>query len=269
MACHMPRLAVTNIPHTAATDHRISRGGGVGVVVEGPRAEPGRPADIPLVDYHWGLMNAEERRDSARDLGVALGWTARNSSGHPLARIAATQALPLLEAAVRDRPDDLPAREALGHAYRFLARPEDALLAFDQVLRIEPGHELTLRARGLVLTSLGRFERARSALQEAIAVNPWSSDYRATLANICYEAGDWSGAIAAGQAAIRLNPELFGMRSLLVQSFLRSHQPEKADAEFQTLLRLYSAGREVWQQWYEDQKQAGAGSVDSSTTGRP
>ena len=36
---------------------------------------------------------------------------------------------------------------------------------------------------------------------------------------------------------MRLNPELFAARSLLIQSLLRSHQPEKADAEFQTLLQ--------------------------------
>jgi hypothetical protein len=49
------------------------------------------------------------------------------------------------------------------------------------------------------------------------------------------------------QAAMRLNPELPAMRSLLIESFLRTRQPEKADAEFQTLVRLYPASREVWQ----------------------
>jgi tetratricopeptide (TPR) repeat protein len=96
----------------------------------------------------------------------------------------------LLEAAVRGHPDDLAAREALGHAYRFLDRPEDALRAFDEVLRIEPDQELTLRASGLLLTGLRRFERARRAFQGSIAVNPWSSDHRAGLAQACYVAGD-------------------------------------------------------------------------------
>ena len=236
---------------------------------EGPRDAPGQPAEIPLMDYHWGLMSEEERRDSARDLGVALGWAARTMNAPQLARVAATQALPLLEAAVRDRPDDLAARESLGHAYRFLDRREDALRAFEEVLRIEPGSELTLRSTGRLLADLQRLERARSVFEKAIAVNPWRSDYRPALAQVCYEAGDWSGAVAACQAAIRLNPELFAARSLLIQSFLRSHQPEKADAEFQTLLRLYPASREVWQQWYESQKQAGRAAVDSSTTSTP
>ena len=76
VACHMPRLAITNIPHTAATDHRIPRGA-PGPAAGGPaeRARVSRER-FPCVDYHWGLMTEEERRDAARDLGVALepGW---------------------------------------------------------------------------------------------------------------------------------------------------------------------------------------------------
>ncbi len=254
VACHMPRLAITNIPHTAATNHGIPRGGVPGLVAEGPRDGPGQPADIPLIDYHWGIMTEEERRDSARDLGVAMGWAARTMNAPQLARVAATQALPLLEAAVRDRPDDVAARESLGHAYRFLDRPEDALHAFEEVLRSETRHEWALRSAGPLLADLHRFERARSVFETAIAVNPWCSDYRAALAQVCYDSGDWSGAVAACQAAIRLNPELPAARSLLIQSFLRSRQPEKADAELQTLIRLYPASRELWQEWYESQK---------------
>ena len=64
IACHMPRPAIANIPHTAATDHRILRGV-PGSVPEGPRVTSGQPAETPLLDYHWGLMTEEERRDSA------------------------------------------------------------------------------------------------------------------------------------------------------------------------------------------------------------
>jgi Flp pilus assembly protein TadD len=261
IACHMPRPVITNIPHTAATDHRIPRGGpGLGPVPEGPSVAPGQPAEIPLVDYHWALMTEQERRDAGRDLGVALGWAARSLTASPqIARLAATQALPLLEATLRDRPDDLPAREALGHAFRFLDRPQDALRAFEEVLRREPGAEWTLLSSGRILARLQQFGPARSALDKAIAIDPWRSDYRRELARVCYQAGDWAGAIAACRAAIRLNPELVDARSLLVQVYLRSHQPEKADAEFRTLLCFFPAGREVWQQWYDSQKQAGQG----------
>ena len=269
VACHMPRSSMTNIPHTAATDHGIPRGGVPGAVAERPGAAGGRPAEVPLVDYHWSLMNEDERRDSARDLGVALAWAARTQNNPRPAKAAATMALPLLEAAVGDRPDDLPARESLGYAYRFLDRPEDAIRAFEEVLRIEPDRELTLRSTGVLLDGLHRFDRARSVFQEAIAVNPWSSDYRAAMAQVCYDAGDWPAAVAASEAAIRLNPELVAARSLLIQALLRSHQPEKAHAELQTLLRLYPASREIWEEWYQGQRRAVPATAAPSATTIP
>jgi Flp pilus assembly protein TadD len=269
IACHMPRSAVTNVPHTAATDHRILRGA-PGKVRDNPRDASGQPQESPLMDYHWPLLTEDERRDGARVMGVAQGWAARGMKASPrVARLAATQGLPLLEAAVRDRPDDLPAREFLGHTYEVLGRPEDALHAFEEVLRVEPGRELAHRSSGRLLTVLQRPELARSEFQKAIAINPWRSHYRLAMAGACAQAGDWPGAIAACRDAIRLNPELFAARSLLVQCYLRSHQPDKADAEFQVLLRFYPASREVWQQWYEEQKRAGPGGGAAVVTGEP
>jgi len=269
IACHMPRPAITNVPHTAATDHRILRGV-PGSVPESPREASGQPGESPLLDYHWALLTEEERRDAARDMGVALAWAARNLRPAPqFARIAAMQSLALLEAAVPDRAHDLAARESLGHALEIVGRPEDALRAFEEVLRIEPGRELTLRASGRLLARLERPELARSALRKAIAVNPWQSDYHLALASACYQCRDWPGAVAACRDAIRLNPELFAARSLLVQSYLQSREPEKAEVEFQIMLRFYPASREVWQQWYEQQKQAGVGGTGSVRTGEP
>ena len=72
-------------------------------------------------------MTEEERREAARDMGVALELAAQNLlASPPLARRAAARAVPLLEAAVRDRPDDLRARDSLGYALGMLDRLEDA-----------------------------------------------------------------------------------------------------------------------------------------------
>ncbi len=265
----MPRPTITNVPHTAATDHRIPRGV-PGSVPKHPRKTAGQPGESPLMDFHRPLMTEEERRDAARDMGVAQGWAARDMKASPqLARLAAMQGLPLLEAAIRDRPDDLTAREFLGHTLEILDRPEDALHAFEEVLSSEPGRELVLRSSGRLLVRLQRLDLARSAWQKTIVVNPWRSIYRLELANNCYQAGDWPGAIAACREALRLNPELHEARSLMVQCYLRSHEPNKADAEFQTLLRFYPASREGWEHWYEQEKQASPVGVGSVTHGGP
>jgi tetratricopeptide (TPR) repeat protein len=179
------------------------------------------------MDYHWGLMTQEEQQAAARDRGVALGRAARIMDAAPqLARAAATQALPVLEAAVRDRPDDLPALELLGHALGILDRREEALRAYEAVLRTEPGREVSLRSAGRVLARLQRPDRARAALQKTIAVDPWRSEDHLALAQVTAQAGDWSGAIAACNRAVRLNPEQLAARSFLVQCYLHSHQPD-------------------------------------------
>ena len=107
-----------------------------------------------------------------------------------------------------------------------------------------------------MLARLKRPDSRARPLQKTIALYPWCSDYRLALARVCRQAGDWPGAVAACREAIRLNPELFEARSLLVQCCLRSHEPDKADAELQILLRFYPARREAWQQWYEREKQS-------------
>ncbi len=267
--CHMPRPVISNVPHTAATDHRILRGV-PGSVPEGPREAASQPGKSPLMDYHWPLMTEDERRDAARDMGVAQGWAARNLRASPeVARFAAMHGLPLLEKAVRDRPDDLAARESLGHVFAILGRPEDALHAFEGVLAIEPRRELALRSSGRLLARLKRPDLARAAIRKTIAVDPWRSEYHLALARVCYQAGVWPESIAACREAIRLNPELFEARSLLVQCYVRSNEPDKADSEFQVLLRFYPASREVWQQWYAQQKQVGPDGADAVTTGEP
>jgi tetratricopeptide (TPR) repeat protein len=215
-------------------------------------------------------MTDLERRDAARDLGVALESVARIVRASPqLARVAATQALPLLEAAIHDRADDVSARESLGYVLEILDRRDEALRAYDAILRIKPGRESTLHSSARALAQELRPDLARLALQKTIEVNPWRSKYRLALANACYQSGDWAGAVAACREAIRLNPELFEARSLLVQCYLRSREPDKADAELQILLRFYPASREAWQEWYELQKQAGPGGAGPTLRREP
>jgi tetratricopeptide (TPR) repeat protein len=175
----------------------------------------------------------------------------------------------LLEAAVRDHPDDLSAGDSLGYVLGVLGRPADALRAFEQVLRIQPGREWTLSYSTLALRGLKRFDLARAALEKTIAVSPWRSDYRLGLARVCSQVGDWAGAVTACREAIRLDPESVDARSLLVQCYLQSHQTKRADAELQVLLRLYPASREARQRWYKQQKQEGPAGAGSPSSGGP
>jgi predicted CXXCH cytochrome family protein len=270
IACHMPR-ANTNIAHVAETDHRIQRGASGAPGVRAHRRDaPGMPGSVVPPEYHWALLTEQERWDAARDRGVALEAVARLSRADPeLRKLASTEALPLLEAAVRGHPDDLSAGDSLGYVLGILRGPADAIRAFERVLSIQPGREWTLSYLALAHRGLNRLDLARAALEKTIAVSPWRSDYRLGLASVCSQAGDWPGAAAACREAIRLDPELVEARSLLVQSYLQSNEPTKADAELQVLLRSYPASREAWREWYKQLKQAGPAGAGSPSSGEP
>jgi predicted CXXCH cytochrome family protein len=255
IACHMPRAAVTNIAHMAATDHRILRDKSARVA-DGPRRSSAISPLVPVRNYHWEQMTEDEQRAASRDLGVALLSVPQIlQAPERLARVNATRALPLLEAAVRDRPDDLPARETLGYTLELLDRRAQALRTYESILAIEPNRESTLPSLARVLARLKRPDLSRQAMQKLIALNPWSSDYQLGLARASMQAEDWQDAIAACRSAIRLNPELFEARALLIQSCLRAREPDKAESELGILGRLYPSKREVWRSWYEQEKQ--------------
>src|SRR5262249_20761115 len=101
-ACHMPRLASSDIIHVAATDHRILRD----PTHEAPRRAQGPPReDAPLVPFH-----PERRRPAAesdRDLGMALAELASKIPEGRFRKGVTRLALPLLEEVKRTAPDDL------------------------------------------------------------------------------------------------------------------------------------------------------------------
>src|SRR5262249_6599707 len=111
-ACHMPRVRTTDIAHTASSDHRV---------VRRPDEARALPAAKPLVDgvnlvhFHQERLAANDR-EPYRDLGVALVRLAEirepGADGQHLGRLA----LPLLQEATRQAPDDLAALQAAGYA---------------------------------------------------------------------------------------------------------------------------------------------------------
>ena len=270
IACHMPRPAITNIPHTAATDHRIPRGV-PGSLSGGPAGGTGSageisPAGLPLGPDDRGGTAGRRARPGR---GPGLGRPDHERSPQ-LARVAATQALPLLEAAVRDRPRR-PARPRISWAClrRSWTAPRTR---FAPSKRSSASNRAASRPSGPPAAcwpaSNGPTSRVRRCKRRS----------RSTLGGRII-AWRWPGSAprpATGPGPSRLAARRSGStpscsrrgRSWSSATFGRT-EPEKADAEFQTLLRFYPASREVWQQWYEQQKQAGSMGADVPTSREP
>ena len=122
-----------------------------------------RDGERPLVLFHRERMDERQRNEAERDLGVAL---CRDGPA------AAALALPLLEAALAARPDDLAAWEAKGFALEQLGRYAEGLATFRSALDREPGRESALIGAADAAARAGRRDDAIADLRRAIAINP-------------------------------------------------------------------------------------------------
>ena len=172
-------------------------------------------------------MDERQRNEAERDLGVAL---CRDGPA------AAALALPLLEAALASRPDDLAAWEAKGFALEQLGRYAEGLATFRSALHREPGRESALLGAADAAARAGRRDDAIADLRRAIAINPMRWAYHADLASLYFKGRDWPAAAATGREALRLSPADIATRRLLVRSYLRMGDSQAAHRELQTLL---------------------------------
>jgi hypothetical protein len=224
--CHMPRYGASDIPHTAATDHRILRGG------KAPPhggATPGAGDDFPMVSFYRGRKGVDDEEDE-RSRAVAV--VTLTLTGDPGAARAVGRALPPLEAACRRHPDDLAAGEAKGYALVLQGRPTEALATFEAVLARAPERELALMGSALATEALGRTEAALGWWRRAIAADPWAVGYRHRLVLLLIKKEAWEEAQTQCQAWLRLDPLSTEARTARVQCLLAAGDKDEARAEF-------------------------------------
>ena len=87
-----------------------------------------------------------------------------------------SQALPLLELAVRERPESSPAHANLGAALYKLHRNQDAIAAFQHAVLLNPSNEGAQQSLGRVLMDEEKPTDAVRALTAALRLNPADTD---------------------------------------------------------------------------------------------
>jgi Tfp pilus assembly protein PilF len=239
-SCHMPRSNNSNTLHVATTNHRVPRRADEAnrspIRIEAERNNP-----RPVVNYHRGLMDDQERAQAERDVGVALCRAGREGAAF---------ALPLIEQALAAWPGDVIAWEAKGFALGLLGQSKAGLEAFRTALTLEPNREAALAGGAYLAAQAGQPQDAADYWRRAIAISPYRSDYRAQLANICFQTRDWHAASDACRATLRLNPTNVETRKLLVRSYLRLQKPQPARDEFETLLGFDPPDRDELVRWF-------------------
>jgi tetratricopeptide (TPR) repeat protein len=251
IACHMPRKESSTV-HLAITDHRIPR------QREAPDSpapavwpRPGEPA---LVAFHLEAQNLANP-ENARDLGLAMVETAQRFGGfNETGATLANAALPYLDAATRDGPDDAAAWEARALALFVLRRPQEALTACEKVLALDPERETTLFLSATVAGQTGATAQATAYAERAVKVNPSMWQYHHILASAYAQAGNWEAAAAASNKAVKLDPAVGPARQLLARCYLRLGDRARAQHEFEVLLRLTPArAHDQVRRWWEQQ----------------
>jgi predicted CXXCH cytochrome family protein len=246
IACHMPRAAVTNIAHTAMTDHTISRR---------PAETPPGAGDLPMgewpiVHFHRDRVNARdpERR---RDHAVALSRLVSAEMMPPAYRPRATaQSLALLEEVLKQGPTDPDGWHAKAQGLWREQRLEEARVAYLRGLDLDPLNEDLLDQVGRVEQSLGMKDEATAHLKRLVEVNPYETNYLRSLGTQLAQNGDWAGAGEQARAWMKLEPGSSVARQLWVLSLLERGRRDEARREFEKLRKLKPANLAELEVWF-------------------
>ena len=206
VGCHMPKVSLHTISHSALTDHRIvitpdepypdaafEREGSAELVHLNP--EPGKEPQVPALTMLLAYAQVQEIDSAYRQRYLEL-----------LSQVAVTEkdSIEVLELLARRGLED-QARPVSAEAIRDLAR------AFQLGSTWPPDYDLL----GLLLVRANRFTEAISVLERGIALDPYTSSSYTTLA-ACYRSiGKRNEAAQTLRAGLRLFPDDFEMHSLL------------------------------------------------------
>ena len=195
IACHMPRLAADDVPHTALTDHRILRD---------PFAASGQSdqGGVPRIALTTEAKRETPAWEQQRAKGIMLIRRAQQSSDVLLAHRGLDQLRPLAP----QLPDDLLYQEALAKALALTGAVGEARPVWEQILQQAPENEAALEGLAFSCHDAEQFDLALRYLDRLLAVNFFRSEYHGRRAHILGRLGRLPEAIESAQRAVEMNP---------------------------------------------------------------
>jgi tetratricopeptide (TPR) repeat protein len=110
------------------------------------------------------------------------------------------------EQAIRIQPDHAVAYNNLGVVYRGLDRRQEAMEAYRRAIRIKPDYADAHYNLGVAYYGFGRYQEAIEAYQQAIRIKPQDVKFHNNLGVAYYSLGRYQEAIEVYQQAIRIKP---------------------------------------------------------------
>jgi tetratricopeptide (TPR) repeat protein len=98
-------------------------------------------------------------------------------------------------------------------------------------------------------------EAALRYCHQLLIVNPYFPHYHLALARLLADKHQWDTAARACRQALKLDPALLSARVILVTSYLRRGQKDKARAEFELVEAQRPPDPENLRRWFREQMQ--------------
>jgi tetratricopeptide (TPR) repeat protein len=175
--------------------------------------------ELTLREETLQLMKAKLDPDHPHTLGSMVNLAI---SYHRVGRFTdaiklCEEALPVMKAKMPDHPFTFNCMNSLASVYNSVGRHADALKLREEALALRkarqgPNHPDTLHSMSVLAWSLASFpevklrdpQRAVDLAAKAVAADPKNATSRGALGTARYRAGDWKGAIADLEEALRL-----------------------------------------------------------------
>ena len=126
--------------------------------------------------------------------------------------------------------------KSLGAAYSKVGREEQALLLYDEALRLFPRMPEAHFNSGISLQRLGRYDEAIAGYRGALSLDPDLAPARDNLGIVLAMGGKFSEAIAEGRRAVALEPWNVAMRGNLAFTYYAAGNIEEGIREFRKVV---------------------------------
>jgi TolB-like protein/Tfp pilus assembly protein PilF len=170
----------------------------------------------------------------SRTFGARMGWEDTQASAEFAERAGMT--------AIRADGEDPWAHVALGAAYSYLGRIEDALACYETAISLNPSFSLAHGYYSLVLSWNGRFREGAEAAHRALNLSPrdpFSAIFYGVAAYAAYVERDYAEAIRLSRESIRLRADFVGSYRVIVAAAGMADNKEVARTMLPELRRVH------------------------------
>jgi tetratricopeptide (TPR) repeat protein len=177
--------------------------------------------------FRHALAVTEDNPTTQRALGSALFRKERFR-----------EALPHLEQAARQDPNDAHAHYSLGRGLDAVGRPQQAFAEYQTAVRLDDAYPDAQNDLALSLVMQGQFAAAQQHFERAIAIDPSYASGYGNLGMLYARTGQPEKAIALCEQALRLDPGLLQCNQTIATALATQGRFDQAISRLESLLRI-------------------------------